>query len=96
MPKANADNQAAPSASFAARSPGMLRIFQALLFVGLLCLWYALTETGIKIAIVGMAIWTQLWPERGALESILTQSPGGVVSDMNHLLFKVLTAALSG
>ena len=49
----------------------------------------------VKIAIVGMAIWTQLWPERGALEAILTQSPGGVVGDMSHLLFKVLMAALS-
>lgn len=47
MLKANADNQAVSSASFAARSPGMLRVFQALLFVGLLCLWYGLTETGI-------------------------------------------------
>ena len=27
-----------------------------------------------KIAIVGVAIWTQLWPERGMLEAILTQS----------------------
>ena len=49
----------------------------------------------IKIAIVGMAIWTQLWPERGMLESILTQSPAGVVGDMTHLLFKVLMAALA-
>jgi len=49
----------------------------------------------IKIAIVGMAIWTQLWPERGMLESILTQSPGAVVGDMSHLLFKVLIASLS-
>lgn len=57
--------------------------------------WLNLLKGLIKIAIVGMAIWTQLWPERNALESILSQSPGGVVGDMNHLLFKVLTAALS-
>jgi len=57
--------------------------------------WMNLLKGLIKIAIVGMAIWTQLWPERGALESVLSQSPGGVVGDMNHLLFKVLTAALS-
>ena len=57
--------------------------------------WVNLIKGLIKIAIVGMAIWTQLWPERGALEAVLTQSPGGVVGDMSHLLFKVLTAALS-
>ncbi|HEV7960448.1 MAG TPA: flagellar biosynthesis protein FlhB [Rhizomicrobium sp.] len=48
----------------------------------------------IKIVIVGVAIWTQLWPERGILEGILTESPQAVVGDMNHLLFKVLVAAL--
>ncbi len=42
-----------------------------------------------------MAIWTQLWPERGMLEAILTQSPQAVMADMSHLLFKVLIAALS-
>ena len=42
-----------------------------------------------------MAIWTQLWPARGMLEGILSQSPAAVVGDMSHLLFKVLTAALS-
>jgi NitT/TauT family transport system permease protein len=47
MLKANADNQTAPSLSLAARSPGTLRVFQVLLFVGLLGLWYGLTETGI-------------------------------------------------
>jgi flagellar biosynthesis protein FlhB len=57
--------------------------------------WTNLLKGLAKIAIVGMAIWTQLWPERGMLESILTQSPGGVVGDMNHLLFKVLYAALA-
>ena len=57
--------------------------------------WMNLLKGLIKIAIVGMAIWTQLWPERNALEAVLIQSPGGVVGDMNHLLFKVLTAALS-
>jgi flagellar biosynthesis protein FlhB len=57
--------------------------------------WVNLLKGLVKIAIVGMAIWTQLWPERGAMEAILTQSPGGVVGDMNHLLFKVLIASLS-
>ena len=42
-----------------------------------------------------MAVWTQLWPERGALEAVLDQSAAGVAGDMTHLLFKVLIAALS-
>jgi flagellar biosynthetic protein FlhB len=49
----------------------------------------------IKIAIVGAAIWTQVWPERNMLESVLDQSAAGVAGDMSHLLFKVLIAALS-
>src|SRR3569833_2855033 len=47
MLKANADNPTAPSLSLASRSPGTLRVFQVLMFVGLLGLWYALTETGV-------------------------------------------------
>jgi flagellar biosynthetic protein FlhB len=57
--------------------------------------WVNLLKGLIKIAIVGMAIWTQLWPERGMLEAIMSQSPAAVVGDMGHLLFKVLIAALS-
>jgi flagellar biosynthetic protein FlhB len=57
--------------------------------------WITLLKGLIKLAIVGMAIWTQLWPERGMLEGILTQSPQAVMADMTHLLFKVLIAALS-
>ena len=57
--------------------------------------WITLVRGLIKLAIVGMAIWTQLWPERGMLESILTQSPQAVMADMTHLLFKVMIAALS-
>ncbi len=57
--------------------------------------WMNLLKGLVKIAIVGMAIWTQLWPERGMLEAILTQSPDGVVGDMSHLLFKVLIASLA-
>ena len=49
----------------------------------------------VKIAIVGAAIWTQVWPERNTLESVLDQSAAGVAGDMSHLLFKVLIAALS-
>jgi flagellar biosynthetic protein FlhB len=47
-----------------------------------------------KMLIVGVAIWTQLWPERGGLESILNQSTVAVVGDMSRLLFKVLMASL--
>jgi flagellar biosynthetic protein FlhB len=49
----------------------------------------------IKLIIVAVAIWTQLWPARGMLEAILTESPQAVVGDMSHLLFKVLAAALA-
>jgi flagellar biosynthetic protein FlhB len=48
----------------------------------------------MKMAVVGVAIWTQLWPERGGLESILNQSTVAVMGDMSHLLFKVLMASL--
>ncbi|HUO99292.1 MAG TPA: flagellar biosynthesis protein FlhB [Rhizomicrobium sp.] len=49
----------------------------------------------LKIAIVGAAIWTQLWPERGALEGVLEQTPQAVAGDMMHLLYKVLIATLA-
>jgi len=49
----------------------------------------------LKIAIVGAAVWTQVWPERNGLESVLEQSPAAVAGDMSHLLFKVLIAALA-
>src|SRR3984957_4677932 len=57
--------------------------------------WLNLVKGLAKIAVVGMAVWTQLWPERGMLEGIMAQSPAAVVGDMSHLLFKVLTAALA-
>ncbi|MBV9548326.1 MAG: flagellar biosynthesis protein FlhB, partial [Alphaproteobacteria bacterium] len=56
--------------------------------------WMNLLKGLLKIAIVGAAVWTQVWPARGMLEAILGQSPGGVVSDMGLLLFRVLMAAL--
>jgi flagellar biosynthetic protein FlhB len=49
----------------------------------------------IKMGIVGMAIWTQLWPERDLLEAALTQSPAAIAGDMSHLLFRVLIATLA-
>jgi flagellar biosynthetic protein FlhB len=57
--------------------------------------WMNMVKGLAKMAIVGLAVWTQLWPERGMLESILTQSPGGVIADMSYLLFKILIAALA-
>jgi flagellar biosynthetic protein FlhB len=57
--------------------------------------WLNIVKGLAKMAIVGAAIWTQLWPERGMLEAILAQSPMGVLADMSHLLFKIMIAALS-
>lgn len=57
--------------------------------------WMNLLKGLAKMAIVGLAVWTQLWPQRGMLESILTHAPVSVVADMGFLLFKVLMAALA-
>ncbi|MEI9990064.1 MAG: flagellar biosynthesis protein FlhB [Rhizomicrobium sp.] len=48
----------------------------------------------LKIGVVGFAVWTQIWPERNMLQSVLDQSPVAVAGDMSHLLYKVLYAAL--
>lgn len=57
--------------------------------------WSNLGKGVIKIAIVGTAVWTTLWPMRGGLEGILTQSPMGVASDMASLVLRILIAALA-
>jgi len=57
--------------------------------------WMNLLKGLAKIAIVGVAIWTQLWPERGGLEAMLNQSTITVMHDMSRLLFKVLMASLA-
>jgi flagellar biosynthetic protein FlhB len=57
--------------------------------------WTTLLKGLIKIAIVGAAVWMELWPERNGLEAVLSQTPQGVAGDMVHLMFKVLTAALA-
>jgi len=49
----------------------------------------------VKIAIVGAAIWTQVWPERASFGATMGQSPLGVAADMSALLFKVLIATLA-
>jgi len=56
--------------------------------------WMNLVKGLAKMAVVGVAIWTQLWPERGGLEAILNQSAVAVAGDMSRLLFKVLMASL--
>jgi flagellar biosynthetic protein FlhB len=57
--------------------------------------WMNLLKGLVKMAVVGVAIWTQLWPERGGLEAILSQSTVAVAADMSRLLFKVLMASLA-
>jgi flagellar biosynthesis protein FlhB len=48
----------------------------------------------LKILLVGVAIWTQVWPERAGLEALLSQNPGAVAADMMHLMFHMMIAAL--
>ena len=57
--------------------------------------WVNLLKGLIKMAIVGVAIWTQLWPERNMLESILSQSTASVMGDMTYLLFKIMMVSLA-
>jgi flagellar biosynthesis protein FlhB len=57
--------------------------------------WVNLLKGLIKIAIVSVAIWTQLWPERAGLEALLSQSPAEVAGSMMHLLYKMLIATLA-
>ena len=57
--------------------------------------WMNLVKGLAKIAVVGLAMWTQLWPERNHMEFMLNQTAAQMVGEMSHLLFKVLLAALS-
>jgi len=57
--------------------------------------WMNLLKGLAKMAVVGVAIWTQLWPERHNLEAILNQSTVAVLGDMSRLLFKVMMASLA-
>jgi flagellar biosynthetic protein FlhB len=54
--------------------------------------WMNLVKGLAKIAVVGIAIWTQLWPERGGLEAILNQSTVAVMHDMSRVLMAALSA----
>jgi flagellar biosynthetic protein FlhB len=49
----------------------------------------------IKICIVGAAVWTTLWPMRGRIEGILTQSPVAMAADISELVLRLLIAALA-
>jgi flagellar biosynthetic protein FlhB len=48
----------------------------------------------LKIAAVGVALWTVLWPERGRLEAVMGEAPSAIAGDMIHLLIRILIAAL--
>jgi flagellar biosynthetic protein FlhB len=48
----------------------------------------------LKLGVVGAALWTVLWPERGRLESVMGEAPADVAGDMMHLLIRILIAAL--
>ena len=48
----------------------------------------------IKMAIVGVAVWTTVWPLRLTLENALTESPVAIASDLTHIIIKLLIAAL--
>ncbi|MGN6517115.1 MAG: flagellar biosynthesis protein FlhB [Rhizomicrobium sp.] len=67
---------------------GLKRIFG---FEGLI----NLAKGILKIGIVGVVLWTVLWPERGNLEAILSHGPAEVMADIVRLMMKILVAALS-
>jgi len=89
--------QSRPSLSFDKIAPDFSKVSPLAGFKRLFGVegWMNLLKGLAKIAVVGVAIWTQLWPERGGLEAILNQSTITVMHDMSRLLFKVLMAALS-
>jgi len=49
----------------------------------------------IKMSIVAAAVWTTLWPERGAIASVFDLAPDQIASEMIHLLMKVILATLA-
>ncbi len=48
----------------------------------------------LKIATVGAVVWTTLWPMRGQLGAALEETPLALAASMQHLLLRVLIAAL--
>jgi len=57
--------------------------------------WLNLLKGLLKMGVVGFAVWTQIWPERTMLQSVMEQSPIGIAGDMSHLLYKLTLAALA-
>ncbi|MGH6872109.1 MAG: flagellar biosynthesis protein FlhB [Rhizomicrobium sp.] len=49
----------------------------------------------LKIVIVGAAVWTTLWPMRGRIEAILTESPIAMAGHISELVMRLLIAALA-
>jgi flagellar biosynthesis protein FlhB len=49
----------------------------------------------LKLLIVGSVAWTTLWPMRGALEGLLTQSPAGIAGDISDLVIRLMISALA-
>lgn len=49
----------------------------------------------IKMAIVGVAVWTTVWPLRLTLQNALTQSPGAIAAQLSHLVIQLLMSALT-
>jgi flagellar biosynthetic protein FlhB len=48
----------------------------------------------IKMLIVGVAVWTTVWPLRFTLQNALTESPLVMAADLSHLVIKMLIAVL--
>ncbi len=57
--------------------------------------WINLAKGLVKIAIVGVAVWNVLWPERGRVAAILDQNAADLAGDMVNLALKIAMAALA-
>src|SRR5580704_5366682 len=49
----------------------------------------------LKIAIVGAAVWTVVWPMRSQFGLLLDESPADMAGDMTHLIIHIMIAALA-
>jgi flagellar biosynthetic protein FlhB len=49
----------------------------------------------LKIAIVGAAVWTVVWPMRSQFGLLLDESPADTAGDMAHLIIRIMIAALA-
>ncbi len=48
----------------------------------------------LKLGVVGVTVWTALWPMRSHLGAVLGEAPADIAGDMSHLILKVMMAAL--